>query len=216
MIEIETLVNFFQSYGYISVFGVLLLCGFGLPVPEDISLVAGGIISGLGYTDLRWMFIVSLAGVLIGDSVVFNFGRFLGMKFFNKPIAGKLITPGRYNAIRKWFDKYGYRVLFAARFMPGLRTPIFLTAGITRFTSYPRFILIDGSAALISVPLWVFLGYLGASNREWLLYWITRSQFGILIIILIIAIIVAANIFIKKKLAGFNGNMEKNSEKTGY
>ncbi|MCV2509445.1 MAG: DedA family protein, partial [Neisseriaceae bacterium] len=39
---------FFSTYGYLAVFSVLILCGLGLPIPEDITLVAGGVISGLG------------------------------------------------------------------------------------------------------------------------------------------------------------------------
>ncbi|RPI89392.1 MAG: hypothetical protein EHM32_12725 [Spirochaetales bacterium] len=70
--------------------------------------------------------------------------------------------------------------------MPGLRTPIFATAGITRFVSFPRFIAIDGFAALISVPFWVYLGYFGAHERDVLVRWITRSQFGALALVLVV------------------------------
>ena len=40
--------SFFLQYGYAAVFAVLIACGFGVPIPEDITLVTGGIISGLG------------------------------------------------------------------------------------------------------------------------------------------------------------------------
>ena len=39
---------FFTQYGYAAVFFVLVACGFGVPIPEDVTLVAGGVISGLG------------------------------------------------------------------------------------------------------------------------------------------------------------------------
>ena len=39
---------FFFDYGYYAVFGVLVLCGMGLPLPEDITLITAGIISQLG------------------------------------------------------------------------------------------------------------------------------------------------------------------------
>ena len=39
--------GFFGSYGYAAVFACLVLCGLGVPVPEDITLVSGGVISGL-------------------------------------------------------------------------------------------------------------------------------------------------------------------------
>ena len=50
-------------------------------------------------------------------------------------------------------------VVFAARFMPGLRAPIFATCGITKKVSYIKFLSVDGFAALISVPVWVYLGF---------------------------------------------------------
>jgi membrane protein DedA with SNARE-associated domain len=44
----HVLLPIFTEYGYVAVFLVLLACGFGLPLPEDITLVAGGVIAGLG------------------------------------------------------------------------------------------------------------------------------------------------------------------------
>ncbi|HSC81531.1 MAG TPA: DedA family protein, partial [Chitinolyticbacter sp.] len=55
------LVTIFTDYGYLAVFLVLLICGFGVPIPEDITLVAGGIISGLGYAHVHTMFAVCMA-----------------------------------------------------------------------------------------------------------------------------------------------------------
>ncbi|MDD2343798.1 MAG: DedA family protein, partial [Tolumonas sp.] len=67
----DILISIFSDYGYVAVFVMLLLCGFGLPIPEDITLVAGGIIAGLGYADVHTMFAVCMAGVLIGDGTMF-------------------------------------------------------------------------------------------------------------------------------------------------
>lgn len=197
---IQTLVSIFSSYGYAAVFGVLILCGLGLPVPEDVSLVAGGIISGLGYTDPYIMLAVSMAGVLIGDSTVFYIGKTFGEKFFDKKLSGRIITPARYQAIKEWFGRYGKWMLFAARFMPGLRSAIFLTAGVTRFVRYRVFIIIDLSAALISVPVWIYLGYYGASNWDWLAMWISRSHMAILVIIALFAVLIAAHTIFKRKI----------------
>jgi len=105
--ELQSLVNFFQSYGYISVFTVLLLCGFGLPVPEDISLVAGGIIAGLGYANVHLMFAIALAGVLIGDSTMYNLGRIFGERVLNLRLVRRLLTPKRYSLVRSKFEQYG-------------------------------------------------------------------------------------------------------------
>ncbi len=164
--ELQTLIEIFQTYGYLAVFGVLLACGFGLPIPEDITLVAGGVISGLGYTDLHTMFYVSMAGVLIGDGTMFALGRIFGVRLLRLRWVSHIVTPARYTQVQEKFEKYGQWVLFIARFTPGLRSPVFVIAGISGRVSYLKFLLIDGFAALISVPIWIYLGYLGAHNIE--------------------------------------------------
>ncbi|MBV8048920.1 MAG: DedA family protein [Paludibacterium sp.] len=177
---LQILIDFFTGYGYLAVFTVLLLCGFGVPIPEDITLVAGGIISGLGYTNVHTMFVVGMVGVLLGDGAMFLLGRKLGKRVLQfKPIA-RVLTPARFRGVQQQFSRYGHWVLFVARFLPGLRSPIFITAGMTRRVPYWRFLLLDGFAALISVPLWVYMGYFGAANRDVLLTWIHRGQAGIL------------------------------------
>lgn len=173
------LLDLFASYGYLAVFLVLLLCGFGLPIPEDVTLVAGGIISGLGYTDVHIMFAVGMAGVLIGDGTMFTLGRVFGDRVLKFRLVSRVLTRERFEAVQEKFAKYGNWVLFVARFLPGLRSPIFLTAGMTRQIPYWRFLLLDGFAALISVPVWVYLGYFGASNIDQLMVWVHRGQYGI-------------------------------------
>ena len=73
-----------------------------------------------------------------------------------------LLTPRRYALVQAKFDRYGNRLMFVARFLPGLRSAVFLTAGMTHRVSFLRFIALDGLAAAISVPIWVWLGYVGA------------------------------------------------------
>ena len=72
----ELLMPIFTEYGYLAVFVMLLICGFGVPVPEDVTLVTGGVIAGLGYANEHTMFAVGMAGVL--DSA--RFAYFLAEK----------------------------------------------------------------------------------------------------------------------------------------
>jgi membrane protein DedA with SNARE-associated domain len=198
--SIDSMVSFYQSSGYIAVFGVLLLCGFGLPIPEDISIIAGGIISGLGYTNVYIMLIVSLFGVLIGDTIIYMLGRHFGKRIMKKRLGKRVISNAWYDRILRSFRKNGKMVLFTARFMPGLRTPIFLTAGITKFVGFGTFILIDGIAAILSVPVWTFLGYYGASNRDTLVRCIHDTKIIILFILAGFIFFYILSKFIKKKL----------------
>lgn len=171
--------EFFIQYGYFAVFGALLVCSIGVPIPEDITLVCGGIISGLGYTNVHTMVVVGMAGVLIGDGLMFTIGKKFGTKALKfKPIA-RVFTEERYQKMQQKFEKYGNWVLFFARFMPGLRTAMFISAGMSQKVSVVRFLMMDGLAAIISVPIWVYLGAAGAKNIHWLEMMIRRFEFGI-------------------------------------
>ena len=184
----EFLISFFSDYGYFAVLFVLIICGFGVPIPEDITLVSGGVISGLGYTNVHIMLVVSLFGVLLGDSTMYWLGRIYGTKILRFRPIRRFLTLDRLRMVRSKFEQYGNRVLFVARFLPGLRAPIYMVAGITRRVSFIRFLLLDFFAAIISVPIWVYLGDFGASNLGWLHEQIKKGQSIIYILIALLAI----------------------------
>lgn len=186
----EFLIEFFSGYGYWAVFLVLLACGFGLPIPEDITLVSGGVISGLGYTNVHWMLVISMVGVLLGDSIMYWLGRIYGEKILKFPLIRSIVTPQRLAAVQERFEKNGNTLLFFARFLPGLRAPIYMVSGITQRVSYTKFIAIDFFAAIISVPIWVYLGDFGAKNLDWLQAQIQKGQMAIWIVLVAVGLFV--------------------------
>jgi membrane protein DedA with SNARE-associated domain len=179
---LERLISLFAENGYTAVFLALMISGAGLPLPEDITLVAGGVIAGLGYANVHVMFAVAMVGVLLGDSAIFLLGKHYGTRILKWPGVSRLLTPARYAKVQEKFDRYGNRLMFFARFLPGMRTTVYLTAGATHRVSFLRFFLLDGVAALISVPIWVYLGYLGANNHTWLIKWMRRGQTSLWVI----------------------------------
>jgi len=173
---LERLITIFAENGYLAVFIALMICGAGLPLPEDITLVAGGVIAGLGYVNVHGMFALAMFGVLLGDSAIFLLGHHYGARMLKWRLVARILTPKRYAMVQEKFVRYGNRMLFIARFLPGMRTTVYITAGTSHRVSFTRFLLIDGLAALISVPFWVYLGYFGADNHEWLMKWVRRGQ----------------------------------------
>ena len=173
---LERLITIFAENGYLAVFIALMICGAGLPLPEDITLVAGGVIAGLGYVNVHGMFALAMFGVLLGDSAIFLLGHHYGARMLKWRLVARILTPKRYAMVQEKFVRYGNRMLFIARFLPGMRTTVYITAGTSHRVSFTRFLLIDGLAALISVPFWVYLGYFGADNHEWLMKWMRRGQ----------------------------------------
>lgn len=187
----DVLIHFFSEYGYWAVFLVLVICGFGVPIPEDITLVSGGVIAGLSpEINEHIMLVVSLAGVIVGDSVMFWLGRLYGAKILRFRPIKKVVTLKRLQMVREKFARYGNWVLFFARFLPGLRAAIYVVAGITRKVAYIRFAILDLLAAGISVPIWIYLGHFGATNREWLQEQIEKGQLFIWGIIALVAMFI--------------------------
>ena len=186
----EYLISFFTDYGYWAVLFVLIVCGFGVPIPEDITLVSSGVIAGLypEQVNVHIMLVVSMLGVLLGDSTMYWLGRIYGAKILRFRLMRKLVNAKRLRMVKEKFDRYGNRVLFVARFLPGLRAPIYMVSGITRKVSYFRFVFLDFCAAIISVPVWIYLGELGARNIEWLEEQIHRGQLIIYIFIALVAL----------------------------
>jgi membrane protein DedA with SNARE-associated domain len=188
MTVFNALLPLFTEYGYIAVFVMLLVCGFGVPVPEDVTLVTGGVIAGLGYADVHTMFLVGMAGVLIGDGLMFTLGRFYGDRIARAPGFRRILTPERFVRAQDKFHKYGKWVMFVARFLPGLRSPVFFMAGMSQRVHFGTWLLMDGFAALISVPVWVYLGDYGARNWDWLFKMVHQGQhiiLGLLVVLLV-------------------------------
>lgn len=200
------LINFFVVYGYIAVFIVLIACGFGIPIPEDITLIAGGVIcalsldSGPHVLSPNVMIMVSIGGVIIGDGAMFVLGRYLGGKVTRLPVLRRIITVKTYKKIQEKAHRYGDKILFIARFLPGLRAPIFVTAGMSHKVPFWKFIVMDGSAALISVPIWVYLGYIFAHDLDLVLNWTRQFQVAIIsIIVILVLTFLIFRLFLKKK-----------------
>jgi membrane protein DedA with SNARE-associated domain len=139
-------------------FFLLLLCGLGLPLPEDIVLITAGM---LGEIDGRTWVRVSMfmyAGVLGGDAMIFFAGRRFGTRLLGTAWFRRIFPPEKQQRVEELFAKHGSAGLFIGRFLPGLRAPIFFSAGSLK-VSFAKFLLLDGLAALVSVPVFVWLGH---------------------------------------------------------
>ena len=168
---VELLSGHSLQVGYVFVFVVLLLCGFGFPMPEDVILVTGGVLAWLASPleaptlrgmasdpGFQSMAAVGLAGILAGDSVIYWMGRRLGARVAEFRLLRRLVPPDKLERVEKLLRRRGNVVVVVARYLPGLRAPTYFTVGHSRLP-YWEFLLFDGLAALVSAPLWVCLGF---------------------------------------------------------
>ena len=102
---------------YATVFGVLIACGLGIPLPEDISLILGGYLSHHGAASLPGMMVVGFLGILGGDSIIYLAGRRLGSKVGQKPggFFARIVTPEKRAHVQRLFARHGPKVRSAPR-----------------------------------------------------------------------------------------------------
>lgn len=155
----DLLLEFSQTspVAFWGLFALLVLCGCGLPMPEDIILIAAGLVTAANGDSWAAASAVMYVGVLAGDSIIYGVGRRYGSKLLARRWTQRWLSLRRQERISTLFARYGSAALFVARFLRGLRAPIFCMAGAMR-VSYLRFAFFDGFAALLSVPVFVWLG----------------------------------------------------------
>jgi membrane protein DedA with SNARE-associated domain len=176
---------------YYSLAGVLLLCGLGLPIPEDLSLITAGELAYKGAINVHTAFLVCLAAVLGGDSLAFLLGRYFGPRVLSSRLFRNFFTPKKQIRVRAYFRKYGSKVMFVGRFLPGLRFTIYFSAGILKVKPAVFFVY-DSLAALLSVPLLVYAAFYFGGYIEQVIRWAHRSEYGILVIV---GVVVALFVF---------------------
>lgn len=181
-----------ERFSYAAIIGVLLLCGLGLPLPEEVPILTSAILAASGTLDPWWALGALMFGVMIGDSAMFWLGHRWGAQLLEHRFARRMVTPERNERIAAYFMKYGPWIIFAARFLPGLRAPLFLTSGSMKVRFWVFFAM-DGAAALVSIPTSFWLAYYFTDQLEKVLkvrdtvqYW----AFGGLIVFVVTGILV--------------------------
>lgn len=157
-----------ERFTYAAIIGVLLLCGMGLPLPEEVPILTSAILSQTGHLRPWWALGACMFGVMLGDSIMFLLGRRWGTHVLEHRLSRKLLTVERQEQIGAYFERYGAWIIFVARFLPGIRAPLFLSAGTMR-VSFWTFFAMDGAAALLSIPLSFWLAYFFTDKLEELL-----------------------------------------------
>ena len=151
----------FDQYGYLGIFAALIASGLGLPIPEELPVITAGIMVGHDGTNLRWYYMlpVVIVGVVIGDGFLYGIGRLGGRRLLGIGwVQRYLVKPDKLEQIEKNFNDRGILVLLGARMLPGIRTPIFLMAGVLR-VPLGRFLLADGLYAIPGVNVIFWLSY---------------------------------------------------------
>jgi membrane protein DedA with SNARE-associated domain len=208
---LEQLVDSLGASATLSVIGpflFLLICGLGLPIPEDLVLITAGILAAREGSSFLGVSILMYFGIILGDSLVYLMGAKIGLRALKTKLGAKLIGQESVDRASTYIRRWGSPILFVARFMPGLRSPIFFTAGMLGFRYY-RFLLLDSIAAIASAPLFVWLGFWGyhrfQDDFSEIENKLTQWQPILLTIVAVSALVVVGVVLFRRKIAQAKG-----------
>jgi membrane protein DedA with SNARE-associated domain len=162
---LDTLTGLFQESEYLAPFTVLLLCGVGLPLPEEVALIGSGILLHQGKVEFLAITLVCSAAILLGDCIPYALGRRFGLAAVRLPWIAKILHPERFATLERRFEAHGHWAIFTCRFLPGIRLPGYFTAGTLRMPFW-RFLLLDAAGVALSVPISIQLGRLFGGQVE--------------------------------------------------
>lgn len=123
-------------------------------LPGDSLLFAAGTFAALNALNIWVLFILLAVAAVLGDTVNYWIGHYLGDRAYNI----KWIKREYLDRTHGFFDKYGRKTIFLARFVPIVRTFAPFVAGIGKM-SYPAFISYNIFGGIVWVALFTFAGY---------------------------------------------------------
>jgi membrane protein DedA with SNARE-associated domain len=165
---------------------IFVIASLGVPIPEDLPLMAAGVILRTSPEIASWplTILVSTIGIMSGDLILYSLGRVWGDDVFSHKSVRWLISPARLRLMKQKFLRHGTWMVFFGRFIVGVRAVMCLSAGVTRFP-YWRFFLADFCGAMITIPMFIGLGYAFAYAFPTLKAYLGDLQLIALIVVLL-------------------------------
>ena len=193
----EALEFYLAEFTYVGIFFVLMLCGLGLPIPEDIPILTSGYLAHLGTINIWAALAVNFIGVLVGDTFIYSLGRYWGPRATEHRLFRSLMTPSRMEKVERFFERHGRKAIFFGRFLAGLRAPLFLMAGVMRVPAR-LFLGMDMLAASVSVPVLLFAAYYFGDEIDVLRRMLGKTQNFVFLFIAVVALIIALRFVIQR------------------
>jgi membrane protein DedA with SNARE-associated domain len=209
--------NFLVPYAYEPwmVYGIVILLltasSFGLPMPEEVTLVSAGVIAYIGLNPDKypppspdstpvdpWMLsFVCFFAVFLSDYLVFSIGRYVRTHAERFALIDRFVPATVMEKVTQKTKKYGALMAGFFRFTPALRFPGHFACGFLGVAPW-KFTAVDGTAALLSVPTQVLL--LSFYGEE-ILGMIKQFKITLLVIFsIIITAYIARKIYIRRQI----------------
>ena len=199
---IENLLGFLSGLSPFLLYVVLFLFAYVEnvfpPSPSDLVVVIGGYLISTGAINFIPVLILTTLGSVLGFMTLYYIGSLVDKKVIR---AGKIkfISQEAVEKAESWFNKWGYWVITANRFLPGTRSVISFFAGLSELKFWKTIMLATISAAVWNTII-INLGIIFGNNIELVDFYLSRYQEVVLILTgLIILFFVIRHFFFNKK-----------------
>lgn len=184
---LDTIIKSFGVWTYFILF-MIIFCETGLVVtpflPGDSLLFAVGTFCALGLLDLSTILILLTASAILGDTVNYWIGNYIGPKVFHYEDS-RFFNKQHLIRTHEFYERHGGKTIIIARFIPIIRTFAPFVAGVGAMT-YPKFLLYNVLGAFLWIFSLVLAGYFFGNIP------IIKKNFSIVIIVIIILSIMPA------------------------
>lgn len=152
-----------QDYGlwtYLILF-LIIFCETGLVVtpllPGDSLLFAVGNFAALGVLEVEIIFLLLAVAAVLGDTVNYWIGHYMGPKVFNNG-GNRFLKKEYLDKTRSFYERFGGKTIVFARFVPIVRTFAPFVAGVGAM-SYGRFFAFNVAGGIAWIGLFIFGGF---------------------------------------------------------
>jgi membrane-associated protein len=154
-------------------------------LPGDSLLFLSGTVVAAAGLDIHLLVLTLFAAAVLGDSVNYGVGRFIGPIAFSRPqetFLGRFLKPEYLERTHRFYEKYGGFTIIIGRFVPVVRTfaPFFAGVGAMTYSKFLAFNIVGAAAWVASLT---YAGYL-FGNIPWVKENLTWIVLGIVIVTL--------------------------------
>jgi membrane protein DedA with SNARE-associated domain len=153
-------------WSYPGIFVCIFIGNFGIPVPEEVVLLAAGFLAGRHVLELGTLYIVAILSAVAGDTCGVVVGRTGGQWLFGCLSQKSRSLRKRYEHLRTFFQVHGNKAVFLARFIMGARFMAGPMAGAVGMRFW-NFLGWNVLGALIWCSVMITIGYFVGDQLDW-------------------------------------------------